>query len=543
VIALRGSSDAVPMDMKRIDLLRDPSLGSSLEERSARAIAERELRVDVQRLRRGSVISIAVWVAFALCDYMQAEFVHDGDLRQLYTIRSVAAALLIAISVFVHRKRKLTRTEVEFGLYGSGLTMTTAIALMCLSGRGFESMNAAGVLLVIFAMILVPQPFVRGLSRLALVVAPYPIVLFGSAFFLDSMRTQLQSLHSVAFAIEFHFVGNVTMLFVAGVGHVLWSMRRELYQSQTVGRYRLTHRLGKGGMGEVWAAYHHGLERSVAVKILRPENERDEVDARRFEREIHALAGLEHPNTVKLYDFGIAEDGRLYYAMELLEGETLRKLVKREGRLSVARAISLVKQASRALAEAHARGIVHRDVKPDNLFVTSTDETKDVVKLIDFGIASVMGDSRFDVTRTGMVTGTPGTMAPEVIMGEVATPASDVYSLGAVFYLLLAGELPFGEDRGGATLVAHVHESPDLPSLRGDRVVPSEIERIIMRCLAKSPEDRFANAGELANALDACAFSGSFHLVPEPARADAPSIAEAPEPTRNMGRRPGRESH
>src|SRR5262249_2757478 len=158
----------------------------------------------------------------------------------------------------------------------------------------------------------------------------------------------------------------------------------------SLGRYKLKTRIGEGGMGEVWVAYHNGLKRDVAVKILRNDDD-DDADATqavtRFEREVRATTELTHPNTVRLYDYGVTDDGLCYYVMELLSGENLESLAARDAPLPSARAIHLLLQAARALAEAHARGIVHRDVKPANIFVTNAGGEDDFVKVLDFGIA------------------------------------------------------------------------------------------------------------------------------------------------------------
>src|SRR5690606_19918974 len=167
-------------------------------------------------------------------------------------------------------------------------------------------------------------------------------------------------------------------------GHMIWALRRQVFETRSLGRYTLKHRLGAGGMGEVWAAHHRALRRDVAVKILKPETRGEPGAVARFEREVRATAELVHPPTVRVFDYGVTEDGLWYYAMELLDGDDLHALVSREGPLEPARAARLIWQAAKALGEAHARGIVHRDVKPENLFVTRIGGEGEFVKVLDF---------------------------------------------------------------------------------------------------------------------------------------------------------------
>jgi serine/threonine-protein kinase len=231
---------------------------------------------------------------------------------------------------------------------------------------------------------------------------------------------------------------------------------------------------------------------------------------KRFEREARATADLLHPNTVRVFDYGATEDGLLYYVMELLEGETLGEHVDRLGPLPPARAVHIMGQAARALAEAHERGIVHRDVKPDNIFLTSLGGEHDFVKVIDFGIAKITSDTEAGMTGTGFLLGTPLYMSPEVLGGEQADARSDVYALGAVLYFLLCGKPPFDGDSPSSVILGHLSRTPLSPSIYLRTPLSEELEEIVMRALRKDPKERYTSATEFAMALASCSAAGKW---------------------------------
>jgi serine/threonine-protein kinase len=243
-------------------------------------------------------------------------------------------------------------------------------------------------------------------------------------------------------------------------------------------------------MAEVWAAWHTTLRREVALKVVRTDEELLLDRARRFEREVEALARLRHPNTVRVFDFGSEPGGLLYYAMELLEGEHVGSLVRREGPLSEGRARHIALQAARALAEAHDQGIVHRDVKPENLFITTAGAEGDLVKVLDFGIAYVMVPMLERLTHDDVIAGTPATMSPEILRGEPPTAASDVYALGCVLYFMVTGSMPFSSAKNVHVFEAHLRQAPIPPSTVRGAPLPEALERMILRCLEKEPGAR-----------------------------------------------------
>ena len=276
-----------------------------------------------------------------------------------------------------------------------------------------------------------------------------------------------------------------------------------------LGAYRLVRPLGQGGMGEVWLAVHRLLQRPAAIKIVRPEMlaeaEQREEWLRRFEREARATALLESPHTVRLYEYGQAGSGTFYYAMELLEGIDLESFVERFGPMRPARAVLVLAQAAASLAEAHAAGLVHRDVKPGNLFLSRLGLEHDFVKVLDFGLVKG-GDEQRDVriTAADMVVGTPGYMAPEAVSGKVELDArADVYALGCVAYWLLTGTHVFGgADRTPLqVMLDHAHREPQPPSLRTEAPIPPALEALVMRCLEKDRERRPRDGADLLACL------------------------------------------
>jgi serine/threonine-protein kinase len=288
-------------------------------------------------------------------------------------------------------------------------------------------------------------------------------------------------------------------------------LQQEAFAARQVGQYRLKERLGAGGMGEVYLAEHRLLKRPCAVKIIRPERARDPDLLRRFEREVQATSQLTHFNTVEIFDYGHTEDGTFYYVMEYLPGLSLDELVKREGPQPPARVVHFLRPLCGALREAHAAGLVHRDIKPGNIIVCRHGGVCDVVKLLDFGLVrppEVDNADATKLTKEGLIVGTPDYMSPEQANGSAALDArSDLYSLGAVAYFLLAGRPPFAGKTVLETLVAHLHQPPErLTGLNPG--VPPDLEAVVFRCLAKDCDQRFPDAESLDQALGQCRCAG-----------------------------------
>ncbi|RPI92868.1 MAG: serine/threonine protein kinase [Chloroflexi bacterium] len=266
----------------------------------------------------------------------------------------------------------------------------------------------------------------------------------------------------------------------------------------TLGKYRILEPLGRGGMAQVYKAYHPQLDRYVAVKILRSDLVESNEFLARFRHEAHAVSGLRHANIVQVFDFDMQDD-YYYMVMELLEGDTLRTLLNnyrvRNQRVPLAESVRILKDVLNGLSYAHAEGIIHRDIKPANIMLTK----KEQAVLTDFGIAQIVGNTQHTVS--GALMGTLSYMAPEQGFQGICDSRSDIYSLGIVLYEMLTGYTPFDADTPLAILMKHLNDPLPLPT-QVDPTIPHSLETIVLKALAKDPDDRFQSAQEMFKALE-----------------------------------------
>ncbi|MFL5587374.1 MAG: protein kinase domain-containing protein [Ktedonobacteraceae bacterium] len=274
------------------------------------------------------------------------------------------------------------------------------------------------------------------------------------------------------------------------------------------GRYEIREHIATGGMASVYKTWDHRVERIVAIKVLRSLDKNDLRAVERFRREARAAAALTHPNAVTIYDF-VEEWGQYFLVMEYINGPTLKQLIGQSHQLPASQTIEIAAQVCDVLQVAHARGFIHRDIKPQNIMLTwggasssSMNGERPLVKLTDFGIVRVVEEG--GLTNSGIVLGTADYLSPEQARGETLTASSDLYSLGVVMFEMLAGRPPFVGPT--AVSIAMQHASTNPPSLRQfNPTVPPGVEHIVMRALEKEPEDRFQSAAEMLQALRQCA--------------------------------------
>jgi serine/threonine-protein kinase len=482
-----------------------------------------ERRAGMQRLL---LVGCAGWPFFFLTDVVATLSEDRADvLPRLAVIRLVGWALVVAVYFPFTRARDVSDPVMDAIDFGLPAFIGALVGLRALVFGGLDSTLAMALLLVgLLRGAILPSHWLRTFLVSMAAVCAYPAVMAFAAWRSPELRAEW------AGTTLRHFVSTMVLCTISvGVGalgsHFNWVARRQMFQARRLGRYRMTARIGSGGHGDLWMARQEQLDRDVAVKVLK-RGATDPESIQRFEREALAASQLRHPNTIRIFDFGASNDGVFFIAMELLDGLDLDSLVHRVGALPPERTIHLARQACESLAEAHNAGIVHRDVKPANLFVTHVGDEMDFLKVLDFGVARLPESA---MTASGIVLGTPAYMAPEICQGDRADARSDLYSLGAVIYFLLTATPVFQTRTFSETVQAHLKRKPERPSLRHGSGVPADLEEVVLRCLAKDPAARFATARDLERALAACESARRW------SRDDARTAwAEMPPPSKSL---------
>jgi serine/threonine-protein kinase len=380
---------------------------------------------------------------------------------------------------------------------------------------------AAITVTVLTRAVLVPSRPLRTLSITAFAFVPTIvgcIVHHHPTDFVPGFSLEYQKMHLVLNTVLWSILGTTL---AAVTSRVIYGLRRQVAEVSELGQYILEEKIGTGGMGEVWRARHRLLIRPAAVKLIRQQalsamSSDPEILLRRFEREARATAALKSPHTVQLYDFGATDDGTLYYVMELLDGVDLDTLVKRHGPLPAERVVHILRQVCFSLADAHVNGLVHRDIKPANVVVSRLGTTFDFAKVLDFGLVKLDSARRADrdavkLSAADKTSGTPGFMAPEVVLGVAETDHRvDLYALGCVAYWLLTGKLVFEGDSAMQVMVDHASKPAPRPSLRVELPIPAPLEDLVMECLEKEPSRRPPSAEVLSARLDAVPLTSAW---------------------------------
>jgi serine/threonine-protein kinase len=418
----------------------------------------------------------------------------------------------LVVAVLASSPRVSWRAKMHLGLvfevvgsYGIALTMYVGAERFASTPIVFFALSPSwvAVWMIVYSIVVPATPWKALLALLASASAA-PLVLA-----ISLQRAGLSHVFTPATFFFAHTLPYLTCVVLAyASARIMVTLGADVSRARELGSYRLIERLGQGGMGEVWRASHQLLAREAAIKFIRPESmlladtEATRTMLRRFELEAKTTASLTSAHTIELYDYGVSDDGTFYYIMELLDGLDCDRLVRQFGALPPSRVVHLMAQICESLEEAHEKGLIHRDVKPANIYVCRSGVRCDFIKVLDFGLVTHQRHAAADVMLTPPehTIGTPAFMAPEVAQGQEIDGRSDLYGLGCVAYWLVTGRQVF-EGSGVLDVISkHLRVEPDPPS-RHAPGVPRELEALILRCLEKSPERRPRNAREVARLL------------------------------------------
>ena len=464
-----------------------------------------------QSARRLRVLALLYAVVFFMAGIFPAlllspahffsAFVQWGPATIAISVALVVAALTriprIPLKVVMHIGLAFEVVS-SFGIAGAEFLDPSAINF----NANWVGLSWVAAWVMLFTVVVPNSPRRTVIATLASVSA-VPIVL---GFVIATNHVPGATLLKFFFGLVFPYLLIALMAYVGS--QVVYSLGREVARVRELGGYRLVDRLGEGGMGEVWRAQHHLLARPAAIKLVRPElaggsDAHHRVVEERFGREAQATASMRSPHTIELYDFGLANDGTFYYVMELLDGFDLETLVERFGPVPAERAITLLTQVCHSLGEAHEKGLIHRDIKPANIFTCRYGREVDFVKVLDFGMVKSRHEaSGAQLTSEHAVGGTPAFMAPEQVLGNRPVDGrTDLYAVGCLGYWLVTGLLVFTGQTTMEIMMQHAQVAPVAPSTRTELEVPVALDRAILACLAKDPDERPASADELAERL------------------------------------------
>lgn len=473
------------------------------------------LREASRRLGVISLLGAVLWVVGTVADHLALRVMSHGDSRWRlwHTGDFVALGItILSLGLFFYTRREDRDPKFILDL-GQGYLILTAFALGSVIHLDavprewpvIPMITWVGVVILMFAAIVPTTP------RKTLVVGLIAASMNPLSMLVARARGTWE-FGAASNVLLMHYPDYMLVGVAVVISHVVTKLGHQVARARELGSYQLGELLGRGGMGEVYRATHRMFARPAAIKLIRPDmvgagdTDAAQLAVTRFRREAEAAANLRSPHTVELYDFGVTEDQTLYFVMELLEGMDLETMVRECGSLQASRVIHILRQVCESLEEAHVRGLVHRDIKPANIHVGRVGLQHDFVKVLDFGLVKSFAGGNSDLslgTAAGLTPGTPSYMAPEMALGEKVDGRADIYALGCVAYYLLTGQMVFEATSGVQMIAKHVRAEPVPPSQRAGIAFPVQLERLVLACLAKKPEDRPATAGDIGRLLAA----------------------------------------
>ena len=476
---------------------------------STSGLPEDLLQQAARRLGLVCAVIAGLWIAELLLGHLVTPIPTQYPDVKIFRLFEVMGAISLVVSLglfwYARRSRRDPRFLLNLGLAYEVL-IALSIGLLDWAYNMPMGLSWMSIIILIFAAI-IPAPPVKTLVVALLAASMDPV---GALIWKAAGQQHVPG----AGHVFLHAFPNYLCALIAPlISHIITSLGREVRKAREMGSYVLGARIGAGGMGEVWQATHRFLARPAAIKLIKPEvlgamtKAQGDVLAQRFRREAQAAAMLRSPHTIQLYDFGVTSDGTFYYVMELLNGMDLQTLVSKHGALPPARVIFLLRQACESLAEAHQRGLVHRDIKPGNIQVCRLGEYSDWVKVLDFGLVKSQGGDALEpgLTAPHTVTGTPAYLSPESALGEPVDQRTDIYALGCVAYWMLTGQHVFTGASAMQIVARHVSSAPALPSKHSSFDVSASLDQLVLACLAKKPGDRPPTARDLCDRLSKCA--------------------------------------
>src|SRR3954468_3783051 len=481
--------------------------GSRTREIPSDLLREASLRLGIM-----SLLGAVLWTVGTVTGHLASLAQHDVGWANFESTDVIAVVMVIVSLALFAYTRKSKRDPAVILDIGLGYLVVSALALGMLWHVGTlppgyqltTQISWVGALLLMFAAI-VPTPPLKMFAVGLLAASMNPIAM------LIARARGAWDFGSPLVALLMHYPDYILVGVAVLISQVVTRLGQQVTKAREMGSYQLGELLGRGGMGEVYKAKHRMLARPAAIKLIRAgmlgaaDAETAKLAITRFRREAEAAANLRSEHTVELYDFGVTAEDTLYLVMEYLDGMDLETLVREKGVLSPGRVSYILRQVCDSLEEAHSYGLVHRDIKPANIHLGRVGRKHDFVKVLDFGLVKAIADVEQEETMATvpgqMALGTPAYMSPEMALGETIDGRTDIYALGCVAYFLLTGELVFGGDKAVNLIAKHLQAEPVPPSERTTQSIPRELERLIMKCLAKDPDNRPQSASAVSEAL------------------------------------------